>query len=95
MPIPRIERSCPRSKSRWFGVQIREVSAADEVWTIRNGTVDMNEFYNINNDIDHEIVVWPDLVCTVDDDDSIFLSASMILSNHKKYTILLIIDTVL
>ena len=42
----RIERSYQRSES-W------EVSTADEVLKIRYGTVDMNEFYNINNDIEY------------------------------------------
>ncbi len=43
----RIERSYHCSES-W------EVSAADEVLKIRYGTVDMmNEFYNINNDIEY------------------------------------------
>ena len=42
----RIERSYQRSES-W------EVSAAGEVLKIRYGTVDMNEFYNINNDIEY------------------------------------------
>ena len=47
----------------------------------------MNEFYNINNDIDQEkIVIKPDPVCPVDDDDlEIFISECAPIQSHEIY----------
>jgi hypothetical protein len=51
-----------------------------------NDIVDMNEFYNINDDIDHEIVILPDLVCPFDDDDlEIFISECDPIQLHEIY----------
>jgi hypothetical protein len=81
IPMKTMHRKTP-DQMRITSPRMPTMISCDDVFD----TVDMNEFVNINNDIDHEIVILPDLVCPLDDDDfEIFINECDPIQSHESF----------
>ena len=78
-PMKTMHRKTP-NQMRIISPRMPAMISFDDVFD----TVDMNEFNDINNDIDHEIVILPDLVCPFNDGDlEIFINECDPIQSHE------------